>query len=87
MAKRLRVKNPLNFNRPMRGGLKGTIAGMIRFRTTNNGYIKLYIKGLMCIAALAFVLIHVLAFEVFAIMGPELGKYLAEAKNQGMMTL
>ena len=49
--------------------------------------IKLYIKGLMCIAALAFVLIHVLAFEVFAIMGPELGKYLAEAKNQGMMTL
>lgn len=46
--------------------------------------IKLYIKSFMCIAALAFVLIHVLAFEMFAVMGPELGKYLAEAKKQGM---
>ena len=46
MPTRLRVKNPLNFNRPMRGGLKGTIAGQIRFRTTKFGYIKVYIKGL-----------------------------------------
>ena len=43
---RLRAENPLNFNPPQRGGLKGTIAGMIRFRTTRSGYIKIYIKGL-----------------------------------------
>ena len=46
MAKRLRVTNPLNFKNPARGGLKGTIAGIIRFRTTQHGYIKIYIKGL-----------------------------------------
>ena len=46
MAKRLRIDNPMNFNHPMRGGLKGTIAGLIRFRTTKFGYIKVYIKGL-----------------------------------------
>ena len=46
MPTRLRVKNPLNFNHPMRGGLKGTIAGQIRFRTTKFTYIKVYIKGL-----------------------------------------
>ena len=46
MVKRVRVFNQLNFNSPARGGLKGTIAGMIRFRTTKNGHIKIYIKGL-----------------------------------------
>lgn len=46
MAKRLRVTDPLNFNYPERGGLRGTIAGIIRFRTTKHGYIKIYIKGL-----------------------------------------
>ena len=46
MPKRLRATNPLNFNSPTRGGLKGTIAGLIRFRTTKRGYIKVYIKGL-----------------------------------------
>lgn len=46
MPKRLRAENPLNFNQPLRGGLKGTIAGVIRFRTTSKGYIKVYIKGL-----------------------------------------
>ena len=46
MPTRLRVENPLNFNHPMRGGLKGTIAGLIRFRTTLNGGPKVYIKGL-----------------------------------------
>ena len=46
MSKRLRATNPLNFSPTERGGLKGTIAGMIRFRTTNNGHIKIYIKGL-----------------------------------------
>ena len=46
MPKRLRATNPLNFSPPVRGGLRGTIAGMIRFRTTKFGYIKVYIKGL-----------------------------------------
>ena len=46
MTKRVRLTNPLNFNHPMRGGLKGTIAGLIRFRTTQNGRPKVYIKGL-----------------------------------------
>lgn len=46
MSKRLRATNPLNFNPPERGGLRGTIAGLIRFRTTKHGFIKVYIKGL-----------------------------------------
>lgn len=46
MPKRLRTTNPLNFSSPERGGLTGTIAGLIRFRTTKFGYIKVYIKGL-----------------------------------------
>ena len=46
MVKRVRLTNPMNFNPPTRGGLKGTIAGLIRFRTTKFGYIKAYIKGL-----------------------------------------
>ena len=46
MAKRLRIEKPLNFSRPKIGGLKGTIAGLIRFRTTKNGEAKVYIKGL-----------------------------------------
>ena len=46
MVKRVRLTNPMNFNPPTRGGLKGTIAGLIRFRTTKYGYPKVYIKGL-----------------------------------------
>lgn len=46
MAKRVRIDNPMNFKPPTRGGLKGTIAGLIRFRTTQRGKIKVYIKGL-----------------------------------------
>ena len=46
MVKRVRLTNPLNFKTPTRGGLKGTIAGLIRFRTTKFGRIKVYIKGL-----------------------------------------
>ncbi len=46
MAKRLRIDNPMNFNPPTPGALKGTIAGVIRFRTTQNGGPKVYIKGL-----------------------------------------
>ena len=46
MIKRVRLTNPLNFKTPTRGGLKGTIAGLIRFRTTQNRRPKVYIKGL-----------------------------------------
>ena len=46
MAKRLRINNPMNFKPPTPGTLKGTIAGVIRFRTTQNRRPKVYIKGL-----------------------------------------
>ena len=46
MAKRLRVTSPVIFNGAERGGLTGAFAGMIRFRTTKQGFIKIYIKGL-----------------------------------------
>lgn len=46
MAKRVRIDNPMNFKPPTRGGLTGTIAGLIRFRTTKHGLAKVYIKGL-----------------------------------------
>lgn len=46
MVKRVRLTNPLNFKPPKPGTLKGTIAGVIRFRTTQNGLPKVYIKGL-----------------------------------------
>lgn len=46
MVKRVRLTKPLNFKPPTRGGLKGTIAGLIRFRITQNGWPKVYIKGL-----------------------------------------
>lgn len=46
MVKRVRLTNPLNFKPPTRGGLKGTIAGLIRFRTTSRGTPRVYIKGL-----------------------------------------
>ena len=46
MSKRVRIDTPMNFKPPTRGGLKGTIAGMIRFRTTKLGFTKVYIKGL-----------------------------------------
>ena len=46
MPKRVRIQNPMNFNPPTRGGLKGTIGGLIRMRTTNRGLPKIYIKGM-----------------------------------------
>ena len=46
MTKRLTVTSPFNFNSAVRGGLTGTFAGLIRFRTTNRGPAKVYIKGL-----------------------------------------
>jgi hypothetical protein len=68
-------------------GGTGCVSFMDAWRSFNwearRRLIKLYSKGFMCIAALAFVLVHVLAFEVFAIMGPELGRYLADTERQG----
>ena len=46
MVKRVRVTFPLNFKPPTRGGLKGSIAGLIRFRNTQKGGTRVYIKGL-----------------------------------------
>ena len=48
--------------------------------------IKLYVKVFFILAGLVFVIVHVLAFEVFAIMGPALGKMLAQAKHDGFPT-
>lgn len=46
MAKRLSIDRPMNFDFATPGALKGTIAGLIRFRTTKRGPAKVYIKGL-----------------------------------------
>jgi len=48
--------------------------------------IKLYIKIFFIMAGMFFVIAHVLAFEVFAIMGPQLGKFLVQLKQQGYIT-
>jgi hypothetical protein len=45
--------------------------------------IKLYSKNFFILGALVFVLIHVVAFEVFAIMGPAIGKLMAQMKHDG----
>ncbi|KAF1845166.1 uncharacterized protein K460DRAFT_283468 [Cucurbitaria berberidis CBS 394.84] len=47
--------------------------------------IKLFVKVFFIIFALIFVIVHVLAFEIFAIMGPALGKFLAQAKHDGIL--
>ncbi|KAH9864368.1 hypothetical protein J1614_010302 [Plenodomus biglobosus] len=47
--------------------------------------IKLYIKTFVMVSTLVFVIMHVLAFEVFAIMGPELGKFLAQMQRDGFV--
>ena len=46
MPKRLSALSPFNFAIPDKGGLKGTIANSIRFRTTRTGGWRVYIKGL-----------------------------------------
>ncbi|KAF2465586.1 uncharacterized protein BDR25DRAFT_336980 [Lindgomyces ingoldianus] len=45
--------------------------------------IKLYTKIVLIITALVFVVAHIMAFETWAIMGPALGKFLAQARQQG----
>lgn len=46
MARRVTVTSPFNFNSAVRGGLTGTFAGLIRFRTTNRGPAKVYVKNM-----------------------------------------
>lgn len=69
-------------------GGTGCVSFMDAWRSFNwearRRLIKTYIKGVMCVVALAFVLLHIVAFEMFAIMGPELGKFLADAHRQGV---
>ncbi|KAH7135870.1 hypothetical protein B0J11DRAFT_427014 [Dendryphion nanum] len=47
--------------------------------------IKLYVKVFAIISLVVFVLAHVLVFELWAIMGPALGKFLAQAKSAGYL--
>lgn len=46
MAKRLRIDYPMNFNLPFKNSLKGSIAGMIRFRHGRFRGAAVFIKGL-----------------------------------------
>ncbi|KAF2626241.1 hypothetical protein BU25DRAFT_103961 [Macroventuria anomochaeta] len=47
--------------------------------------LKLYVKiGAIMMFAM-FVIGHVLAFEVFAVMGPQLGEFLAKARHEGFV--
>ena len=46
MVKRVRLTNPMNFNPPTRGGMQGTIEGIIRIRTTKRGPPNVTRKGL-----------------------------------------
>lgn len=46
MAKRLRIDDPMNFNPPYGKKLKGSIAGLIRFRYGRSNNARVYIKGL-----------------------------------------
>lgn len=46
--------------------------------------IKLFVKNFFILAGLFLVIAHVLAFEVFAIIGPEIGHAMAQAKHEMM---
>ncbi|KAF2110690.1 hypothetical protein BDV96DRAFT_197264 [Lophiotrema nucula] len=48
--------------------------------------IKLYVKICAIVTVLFIVLTHVLAFETWAIMGPAVGKFLAQAKHDGYVS-
>ncbi|KAF2262729.1 hypothetical protein CC78DRAFT_467481 [Lojkania enalia] len=48
--------------------------------------LKLYVKVFLIITALFIILAHVLAFEVWAIMGPAVGKFMAQAKQNGILS-
>lgn len=66
-------------------GGTGCVSFMDAWRSFNwearRRLIKMYIKGFMCIAALAFVLVHVIVLVAFTVMGSELGKFLSTSKH------
>jgi hypothetical protein len=47
--------------------------------------LKLYVKIGAIMMFAVFVIGHVLAFEVFAVMGPQLGEFLAKARHEGFV--
>lgn len=47
--------------------------------------IKLYVKIFAIVTGMLFVFVHVLAFELYIIMGPALGEFISRAKAQGML--
>lgn len=46
--------------------------------------IKLFVKNFFILVGLVFVFVHVVGFEVFAIMGPQVGHLMAQMKHDGM---
>lgn len=46
--------------------------------------IKLFVKNFFILAGLVFVFVHVVGFEVFAIMGPKVGHLMAQMKHDAM---
>ncbi|KAF2642744.1 hypothetical protein P280DRAFT_468059 [Massarina eburnea CBS 473.64] len=48
--------------------------------------LKHYVKSFLVVFGMIFVVAHILAFELFVVMGPQLGKLLAEAKHQGYIS-
>ncbi|KAF2130564.1 hypothetical protein P153DRAFT_338481 [Dothidotthia symphoricarpi CBS 119687] len=68
-------------------GGSGKIAFLDAWRSFNwearRRLIALYVKSFAMVTGMAFVVLHILAFEVFVIMGPALGKLLAQAQHSG----
>lgn len=46
----------------------------------------LYLKSFLIMLGIGFVVVHIVAFEIFAIMGPQLGRFLAQMKHEGFVT-
>ncbi|KAL6712251.1 hypothetical protein ACN47E_000128 [Coniothyrium glycines] len=46
--------------------------------------IKLFVKVFFILTALMFVIAHILMFEVFAVMGPSVGQFLAQVQRNGL---
>ncbi|KAF2196612.1 hypothetical protein GQ43DRAFT_404732 [Delitschia confertaspora ATCC 74209] len=47
--------------------------------------LKLYAKITLIMTAIMFVMVHVLAFETWAVMGPAINKWLVQVKEQGLI--
>lgn len=68
-------------------GGSGKIAFLDAWRSFNwearRRLIKLFIKSFLIVAGAVFVVAHVVIAEMFVIMGSAMGKYLAQARQQG----